>query len=37
MRIAQLVVIPVAHVELDEVEELEVSERAGRGHGSSGA
>jgi dUTP pyrophosphatase len=37
MRIAQLVVIPIADVELDEVEELEVSERAARGHGSSGA
>jgi dUTP diphosphatase len=37
MRIAQLVVLSVADIELVEVEELETSERGGRGHGSSGA
>jgi dUTP pyrophosphatase len=37
MRIAQLVVVPVPGVELDEVEELEATQRGGRGHGSSGA
>jgi dUTP pyrophosphatase len=36
-RIAQLVVLAVADVDLVEVEELETSERGGRGHGSSGA
>lgn len=36
MRIAQLVLLPVAAVELAEVEELPASERAERGHGSSG-
>jgi dUTP diphosphatase len=37
MRIAQLVVLSVADIEPVEVEELETSERGGRGHGSSGA
>jgi dUTP diphosphatase len=37
MRVAQLVVLSVADVDLVEVEELETSERGGRGHGSSGA
>ncbi len=35
MRIAQLVVVPVAEVELEEVEELPASERGVRGFGSS--
>jgi dUTP pyrophosphatase len=35
MRIAQLVVLPVAEVELSEVEELPESERGARGFGSS--
>jgi dUTP pyrophosphatase len=35
MRIAQLVVVPVASVRVTEVEELAVSERGGRGFGSS--
>ncbi|HET7743404.1 MAG TPA: dUTP diphosphatase [Gaiellaceae bacterium] len=35
MRIAQLVVMPVASVQLVEAEELAVSERGGRGFGSS--
>lgn len=35
MRIAQLVVMPVAAVQLVETEELAVSERGGRGFGSS--
>jgi dUTP pyrophosphatase len=35
MRIAQLVVVPVAAVRLLEVEELEASERGGRGFGST--
>ena len=34
---AQLVVVPVAAVVPDEVEELEATERAARGHGSSGS
>jgi dUTP diphosphatase len=37
MRIAQLVILSVVDVDLVEVEELETSERGGRGHGSSGA
>jgi dUTP pyrophosphatase len=37
LRIAQLVVLPVANVELEEVEELEESERGVRGFGSSRA
>jgi len=37
MRIAQLVVLSVVDVDLVEVEQLETSERGGRGHGSSGA
>ena len=37
MRIAQLVVVPVPQVEVDEVDELPASERGARGHGSSGA
>ena len=37
MRIAQLVVVPVAHVELVEVDELPESERGTAGFGSSGA
>ena len=36
MRIAQLVVVPVESLELEEVDELAASERGGRGHGSSG-
>src|SRR5262249_5605841 len=36
MRIAQLVVLEVPEVELEEVEELPVTERGVRGHGSSG-
>jgi dUTP pyrophosphatase len=36
MRIAQLVVLPVADVDPVEVEELPASERGERGHGSSG-
>ena len=36
MRIAQLVVVPVESLELEEVEELDTSARGGRGHGSSG-
>lgn len=36
MRIAQLVVVPVPHVEVAEVDELPASERGVRGHGSSG-
>lgn len=35
-RIAQMVVVPVAHAELVEVEQLPPSERGERGHGSSG-
>jgi dUTPase len=35
MRIAQLVIAPVASVRLVEVEELAVSERGGQGFGSS--
>ena len=35
MRIAQLVVLPVPHVELVEVDALPASERGVRGHGSS--
>jgi dUTP diphosphatase len=35
MRIAQLVVVPVALIEPEEVEELPESERGGRGFGSS--
>jgi dUTP pyrophosphatase len=35
MRIAQLVVVPVAEVELEEVDELPTSERGVRGFGSS--
>lgn len=37
MRIAQLVVLEVEGVELEEVNALEASERGSRGHGSSGA
>src|SRR5262249_26780828 len=37
MRIAQLVVMPVASVRLVEVDELAVSQRGGRGFGSSAA
>ncbi|HET7856582.1 MAG TPA: dUTP diphosphatase [Gaiellaceae bacterium] len=37
MRIAQLVVLEVEEVALEEAEALEASERGGRGHGSSGA
>jgi dUTP pyrophosphatase len=37
MRVAQLVVVPVAEVELVEVEELPASERGVRGFGSSSA
>jgi dUTP pyrophosphatase len=37
MRIAQLVVVPVAHAELVEVDELPASERGTAGFGSSGA
>lgn len=37
MRVAQLVVVPVPGVEVDEVDELPDSERGARGHGSSGA
>ena len=37
MRIAQLVVLEVPAVELEEVDELPVTERGVRGHGSSGA
>ena len=37
MRIAQLVVVPVAEVALEEVEELPASERGVRGFGSSAA
>ena len=37
MRIAQLVVLEVPDVELDEVDELPATERGVRGHGSSGA
>jgi dUTP pyrophosphatase len=36
MRIAQLVVLPVAEIAVSEVGELPASERGGRGHGSSG-
>jgi dUTP pyrophosphatase len=35
MRIAQLVIVPVAQLELVEVEELPASERGTRGYGSS--
>ena len=35
MRIAQLLVVPVAELELEEVEELPASERGVRGFGSS--
>jgi dUTP pyrophosphatase len=37
MRIAQLVVLEVPSVELEEVDELPATERGVRGHGSSGA
>jgi dUTP pyrophosphatase len=37
MRIAQLVVLEVPEVELEEVDELPATERGVRGHGSSGA
>jgi dUTP pyrophosphatase len=37
MRIAQLVVLEVPGVELEEVDELPATERGVRGHGSSGA
>lgn len=37
MRIAQLVVVPVAAVELVEADELPETERGARGHGSSGS
>jgi dUTP diphosphatase len=37
MRIAQLVVLEVPAVELEEVDELPATERGVRGHGSSGA
>jgi dUTP pyrophosphatase len=37
MRIAQLVVLDVPHVELEEVDELPSTERGVQGHGSSGA
>jgi dUTP pyrophosphatase len=37
MRIAQLVVLPVAELELVELDELPATERGVRGHGSSGA
>ena len=37
MRIAQLVVLEVPGIELEEVDELPVTERGVRGHGSSGA
>jgi dUTP pyrophosphatase len=37
MRIAQLVVLPVAGVDVEEVGELPASQRGARGHGSSGA
>jgi dUTP pyrophosphatase len=37
MRIAQLVVLEVPGVELEEVDELPATERGARGHGSSGA
>ena len=37
MRIAQLVVLAIPHIELSEVEDLPESERGGRGFGSSAA
>ena len=37
MRVAQLVVVPIAEVDPIEVSELEASERGEGGHGSSGA
>ena len=37
MRVAQLVVLPVPALALDEVDELPPSERGARGHGSTGA
>jgi dUTP pyrophosphatase len=37
MRIAQLVILAIPHVELSEVEDLPESERGGRGFGSSAA
>jgi dUTP pyrophosphatase len=37
MRIAQLVVLEVPEIELEEVDELPATERGVRGHGSSGA
>lgn len=37
MRIAQLVVLAIPHIELSEVEDLPASERGGRGFGSSTA
>ena len=37
LRIAQLVVVPVAEVELREVSDLPASDRGGRGFGSSAA
>jgi dUTP pyrophosphatase len=36
MRVAQLVVLEVPEVELEEVDQLPVTERGARGHGSSG-
>jgi dUTP pyrophosphatase len=36
MRIAQLVLVPIPEVSVEEVEELPPSERGERGHGSSG-
>jgi dUTP pyrophosphatase len=37
MRVAQLVVVPVPGVDVEEVDELPETERGVRGHGSSGA
>jgi dUTP pyrophosphatase len=37
MRVAQLVVLEIPEVDLEEVEELPATERGVRGHGSSGA
>ncbi|HEY6069585.1 MAG TPA: dUTP diphosphatase [Gaiellaceae bacterium] len=37
MRIAQLVILAIPHIELSEVEDLPESERGGRGFGSSAA
>ena len=36
MRVAQLVVVEVPGIELEEVDELPATERGVRGHGSSG-